>query len=260
MATIRRANVLAACAFVAMAIAALFSLYRREPRYSGKSLSYWCDQLPLTDGLFYVARIPGIPVWGWPSFSKRATTPAESAKIANLEDFAFEAIDALGTNSAPGLLARLQTRPSKLEAEWAHLQLKFKLRPKDKLRSPIPVLRSQQQRTQALTAIVYLSHPCFIPELSRMTNSPDPWLSSASSYALATIHDPPLRTNLQRRAAIALRKSRFNQDWRLTGMTMSTPKYLAFEFKRKDAEGISGPQGFVFFDKDGANPTVRMSD
>jgi hypothetical protein len=259
MAALRRRNVLAACAFVALASAALFSFYGREPRYSGKSLSYWCDQLPFTDGLFYVARIPGIPVWGWPSFSKPATTPPESVKIASLEDFAFEAIDALGTNTAPGLLARLQTKPSRLEAEWAHLQLKFKLRPKNQLRSPIPVLRSQQQRTQALTAIVYLSHPCFIPELSRMTNSPDPWLSAASSYALSTIHQP-LRSNLQRRAAIALRKSRFNQDWRLTGMTMSTPKYLAFQFKRKDAEGISGPQGFVFFDKDGANPTVRISN
>jgi hypothetical protein len=185
----RRRNILAISVLFALAFAGLLSFYSPEPFYSGEPLGYWCDQLFFTD------RCPG-PNPGarlqWCSLSKPASTRQQSVILRNLERCAFEAIDALGTNAVPGLLARLRTKPSRLEAEWIKLQFTFNLRPKSPLTSPIPMLKGDQQRMQALTAIIHLRDPCMIPELNKMTNSSDQWLRSASSYAVSMIQDHPL--------------------------------------------------------------------
>jgi hypothetical protein len=166
-------------------------LFRGSERsYSGKPLTYWCDQLAFT----YSFGMPQSNSWkavGFPR-PRRARSRAEVAKDNNLHEKALNAIRAAGSNAAPVLLARLQRKPSVLEVRSRTLLIQLHLRPTP----PVPI--RDAERMQALTAILYLREPFLIPGLTTMTNSHDQWVRDASAFAISYIENQDLRNRLDR--------------------------------------------------------------
>src|SRR5882762_6896004 len=94
-----------ALAVVAVAVLAIIgSRSSKEPSYAHKTLSFWCDQLPFTE-----QRLPRYG-GGFTRAFRGSTNQAEQNTFRELEWQALHAIDALGTNCLPKLLARLQRR------------------------------------------------------------------------------------------------------------------------------------------------------
>jgi hypothetical protein len=132
-----------------------------ERRYAGKSLTYWCDQLPPT------IQIPGV------GFMVNRSGESQAEK----------AISTLGTNCLPVLLSRLQTEYS---------PIRFALR---KALAKLRVIRPQEvgqwqvRREQALTGIMLLGRNAdrVLPKLAILRGSADPWLSSAAAYMATEI-------------------------------------------------------------------------
>jgi len=167
-----------ALAVVAVAVLAIIgSRSSKEPSYAHKSLSFWCDQLPFTE--------QGLPRYGggFTRAFRGSTNQAEQNTFRELERQGLDAIDALGTNCLPKLLARLQKRNSPLQHESRKLAARLGL-----------IKRSEvglwhMRRMRALTGIVELGDRAkgIVPELTALKADPDPWLSAAASYALSQI-------------------------------------------------------------------------
>ena len=131
--------------------------------YAGRSLGYWCDQLPST------VLMPGAGTglsWG----------------AGGINDEAEVAISALGTNCLPLLLSRLQSEYSPYQLGLRKVLAKFRVI------SPSEVNKVQNRREQALTGIALLGRKAdaILPAIANLKRG-DPWLSSAASYLTTRI-------------------------------------------------------------------------
>lgn len=143
-----------------------------EPMYHGKPPSFWCDHLPFTG-------FGGRFTRGYRS----STNQTEANSLREMQFQALEAVNALGTNCLPDLLARLQRRNSPLQLESRKLAARLGFIK----RSEVGIWHMGRMR--ALTGIVELGDRAqgIVPELTTLKTNADPWLSAAASYALNQI-------------------------------------------------------------------------
>jgi len=166
------AGALAVLAVAALAILGFRTF--REPSYAGKPFSFWCDRLPFTE---QVSTPLGSRFARAQQYSRNG---GEQQQFSETEQQALAAIDALGTNCLPGLLARLRRRNSPLVFESRKLAARLGLIK----RTPVGIWHVQRMR--ALTGIIELGSRAKViePELTALKTDADPWLRAAASYAL----------------------------------------------------------------------------
>ena len=163
---LRKPALLAALA-LALAVAAgvLVALWPKEPRYEGKPMSYWLDQLAVSS----------TPITGFNFSFTPAFKDQETVK---------NAVRILGPQCLPTLLSQLQARPN-----WMSLNL-------DKAAQRLPILRprlvsaalvSSRRRWQAVVAIQVLGDTAkpLAPDLIALaTTAHDPEVREAAQAAL----------------------------------------------------------------------------
>ena len=90
-------KLLLGCAVAATVVTGLaFAVWPREPRYDGKPLSYWLDQLPAT--------------LLWTNVPYSILTTNSYKQFSASRDAANKAVDVLGPDNLPKLVERLRTR------------------------------------------------------------------------------------------------------------------------------------------------------
>src|SRR3954470_11104211 len=88
------------------------------PRHQGKSVSLWCDQLPVT------VPFPLNP-HGFARMTRNTSSLTEQFQLQDQERAGLLAIQALGTNCMPYLLSRLCEKHSPLQLKWRNAAAKW---------------------------------------------------------------------------------------------------------------------------------------
>lgn len=152
-----------------------------EPTFEQKPISYWLNQLPsrllAPDGRGYGISLPG------PVGTATETRSNQGRKQA------FKALDAIGTNCLPILLARIQTKDigfMKPVWNWAE---------RWRMVEASSAREASFRRGQALTAFAYLGSRArpITPHLLELTNNPDTNLQFMAWYALEAVAPDELR-------------------------------------------------------------------
>ena len=125
-------------------------LWRREPSYEGRALSYWLDQLEPT----VITAYHSVHHWPDQKFRSRAAASDWVAHTTELHERSARVLQAAGPECLPMLLRRLTTKPTPSRAGFLR-QWAYALRLSDS--APLPGEDDTEvRRGQALTAIVLL--------------------------------------------------------------------------------------------------------
>jgi peptidoglycan/xylan/chitin deacetylase (PgdA/CDA1 family) len=153
----KRLRIAIVCLLLALlALAAWFTFRSTEPEYQGKKLSAWLWELEV---------------------SPDTISPAWKESV--------QAIRAMGTNALPSLLARLQTRDSRLKTRtvgWV----------RDTLELDLGDSLSEVQKRRALAGFRILGRAAepAIPQLTALVSASDPETAASALMALAELGGP----------------------------------------------------------------------
>ncbi|HEX5221854.1 MAG TPA: hypothetical protein VFZ59_19980 [Verrucomicrobiae bacterium] len=182
----RKWLLLAALVFIGLLLVALGKL---EPRFEGRSLSYWLDSLPSIDiGSDGRSESIGLPTYGLVFTNDLADTAQMARNVKNAQT-GFKAVTALGTNHLHRLVKRLQAKDSATMLWMWRLAERLGI-------AEFPEYRyAKFRRGQALSAFQHLGSRAMpaVPQLLELTGHPDPNIQLVAWSALERVSPEEFR-------------------------------------------------------------------
>ncbi len=165
------------------------ALWKSEPRFEGKSLSYWLDLLPSTDiGSDGRSESICLPVYGLVGTNDVADAVQAGRSITNAQT-AGKALAALGTNHLHWLVKRLQVKDSVVMLRMWQLTDRLGITESSEYR------HAKFRRGQALSAFQNLGNRAtpVVPRLLELTTDGDTNIQLAAWSALERVSPEEFR-------------------------------------------------------------------
>ena len=178
--------VLAALLFIGLLLVAL---RKSEPRFEGKSLSYWLDSLPSIDiGSDGRSESICLPAYGL-VFTNDVADAAQTVKNIKNAQKAYQALTTLGTNHLHLLIKRLQAKDS------SGMLWMWRLADRVGIAEFSEYRLAKFRRGQALSAFQYLGSRAMpaVPQLLELTNNPDANIQLVAWSALERVSPEEFR-------------------------------------------------------------------